>query len=84
MLSIVACATAESTGRDPERDVLVLLLVIHTGMLVSEIAQIEVGAPTHEVELPPIDRRRAWSVQINGEMRTFCRISCRLVCIANC
>ena len=30
------------TSRDPERDVLVLLLGIHTGMRVSEIAQIEV------------------------------------------
>jgi integrase len=46
MFFIVACATAESTSRDPERDVLVLLLGIHTGMRVSEIAQIEVGAPT--------------------------------------
>lgn len=32
-----------ATSRDPERDVLVLLLGIHTGMRVSEIAQIEVG-----------------------------------------
>lgn len=31
-----------ATSRDPERDVLVLLLGIHTGMRVSEIAQIEV------------------------------------------
>jgi integrase/recombinase XerD len=28
-------------SRDPERDVLVLLLSIHTGMRVSEIAQLE-------------------------------------------
>jgi integrase/recombinase XerD len=33
----------EATSRDPERDVLVLLLGIHVGMRVSEIAQIEVG-----------------------------------------
>lgn len=33
----------KATSRDPERDVLVLLLGIHTGMRVSEIAQIEVG-----------------------------------------
>lgn len=33
----------EATSRDPERDILVLLLGIHTGMRVSEIAQIEVG-----------------------------------------
>jgi len=32
-----------ATNRDPERDVLVLLLGIHTGMRVSEIAQIENG-----------------------------------------
>lgn len=32
-----------ATSRDPERDVLVLLLGIHTGMRVSEIAQIEIG-----------------------------------------
>lgn len=32
----------EATSRDPERDILVLLLGIHTGMRVSEIAQIEV------------------------------------------
>jgi integrase/recombinase XerD len=32
-----------ATSRDPERDILVLLLGIHTGMRVSEIAQIEVG-----------------------------------------
>lgn len=32
----------ESTSRDPARDILVLLLGIHTGMRVSEIAQIEV------------------------------------------
>lgn len=32
-----------ATSRDPERDLLVLLLGIHTGMRVSEIAQIEVG-----------------------------------------
>ena len=31
------------TSRDPERDILVLLLGIHTGMRVSEIAQVEVG-----------------------------------------
>ncbi|GJJ03444.1 hypothetical protein RugamoR64_39820 [Duganella rhizosphaerae] len=33
----------KATSRDPERDVLVLLLGIHTGMRVSEIAQIEIG-----------------------------------------
>ena len=33
----------KTTSRDPERDVLILLLGIHTGMRVSEIAQIEVG-----------------------------------------
>jgi len=32
-----------ATSRDPERDILILLLGIHTGMRVSEIAQIEVG-----------------------------------------
>lgn len=32
-----------ATSRDPERDILVLLLGIHTGMRVSEIAQVEVG-----------------------------------------
>lgn len=32
-----------ATSRDPERDILVPLLGIHTGMRVSEIAQIEVG-----------------------------------------
>jgi integrase/recombinase XerD len=32
-----------STSRDPEGDILVLLLGIHTGMRVSEIEQIEVG-----------------------------------------
>lgn len=32
-----------ATSRFPERDVLVLLLGIHTGMRVSEIAQVEVG-----------------------------------------
>lgn len=31
------------TSRDPERDILVLLLGIHTGMRVSEIVQVEVG-----------------------------------------
>lgn len=38
-----------ATSRDPERDILVLLLGIHTGMRVSEIAQIEVG----DVLFPP-------------------------------
>lgn len=33
----------ETTSRAPAPDVLVLLLGIHTGMRVSEIAQIEVG-----------------------------------------
>ena len=33
----------EATNRDRERDILVLLLGIHVGMRVSEIAQIEVG-----------------------------------------
>ena len=33
----------KATSRDPERDILVLMLGIHTGMRVSEIAQIEVG-----------------------------------------
>ncbi len=33
----------KATSRDPERDVFVLLLGIHTGVRVSEIAQIEVG-----------------------------------------
>ncbi|HWW70190.1 MAG TPA: site-specific integrase [Duganella sp.] len=33
----------EATSRDPARDILVLLLGIHVGMRVSEIAQIEVG-----------------------------------------
>ena len=32
-----------ATSRDPERDILVLLLGIHKGMRVSEIAQIDVG-----------------------------------------
>lgn len=32
-----------ATSRDPERDALVLLLGIHTGMRVSEIAQIKIG-----------------------------------------
>lgn len=32
-----------ATSRDPERDILVLMLGIHTGMRVSEIAQVEVG-----------------------------------------
>lgn len=32
-----------ATSRDPERDVLVLLMGIHVGMRVSEIAQVEVG-----------------------------------------
>jgi integrase/recombinase XerD len=32
-----------ATSRAPERDILVLLLGIHTGMRVSEIAQVEVG-----------------------------------------
>lgn len=32
-----------ATSRCPERDILVLLLGIHTGMRVSEIAQVEVG-----------------------------------------
>ena len=32
-----------ATSREPERDILVLLLGIHTGMRVSEIGQIEVG-----------------------------------------
>lgn len=32
-----------ATSREPERDILVLLLGIHTGMRASEIAQIEVG-----------------------------------------
>jgi integrase/recombinase XerD len=32
-----------ATSRDPARDVLVLLLGIHTGLRVSEIAQVEVG-----------------------------------------
>lgn len=48
----------ESTSRDPARDILVLLLGIHTGMRVSEIAQIEVqdflfpsGAIRQEVSL---------------------------------
>ncbi|OFA09033.1 tyrosine-type recombinase/integrase [Duganella phyllosphaerae] len=33
----------KATSRNPERDILVLTLGIHTGMRVSEIAQIEVG-----------------------------------------
>jgi integrase len=33
----------EATNRDRERDILVLLLGIHVGMRVSEIAKIEVG-----------------------------------------
>lgn len=33
----------QATSREPERDMLVLLLRIHVGMRVSEIAQIEVG-----------------------------------------
>ena len=33
----------KATSRCPERDILVLLLGIHTGMRVSEIAQVEVG-----------------------------------------
>lgn len=33
----------EAISRDPARDILVLLLGIHVGMRVSEIAQIEVG-----------------------------------------
>jgi integrase/recombinase XerD len=48
----------EATSRDPERDILILLLGIHTGMRVSEIAQIEVqdvlfpsGAIRQEVSL---------------------------------
>src|SRR5213595_3838704 len=48
----------EATSRDPERDILVLLLGIHTGVRVSEIAQIEVqdvlfpsGAIRQEVSL---------------------------------
>ena len=48
----------EATSRDPDRDVLVLLLGIHTGMRVSEISQIEVqevlfpsGAIRQEVSL---------------------------------
>lgn len=32
-----------TTSRDPERDVLVLLMGIHMGMRVSEIAQVKVG-----------------------------------------
>ena len=32
-----------ATSREPERDILVLMLGIHTGMRVSEIAQVEVG-----------------------------------------
>lgn len=32
-----------ATSRDPERDILVLMLGIHTGMRVSEIAQVEIG-----------------------------------------
>ena len=32
-----------ATSRSPERDVLVLLMGIHMGMRVSEIAQVEVG-----------------------------------------
>lgn len=32
-----------ATSRDPERDILVLLLGIHTGMRVSEIAQVDVS-----------------------------------------
>ncbi|QBE66335.1 tyrosine-type recombinase/integrase [Pseudoduganella lutea] len=32
-----------ATSRTPERDALVLLLAIHTGMRISEIAQVEVG-----------------------------------------
>nr|WP_315222873.1 site-specific integrase [uncultured Duganella sp.] len=48
----------KATSRDPERDILVLMLGIHTGMRVSEIAQIEVcdvlfpsGAIRSEVSL---------------------------------
>ena len=36
------CVT-KATSRDPERDILVLMLGIHTGMRVSEIAQVEIG-----------------------------------------
>lgn len=57
----------ESTSRDPERDILVLLLGIHPGMRVSEIAQIEVqdmlfpsGAVRQEVSLR-LSRRGAVS-----------------------
>lgn len=35
--------STRATSRDPERDILVLMLGIHTGMRVSEIAQVEVG-----------------------------------------
>jgi integrase/recombinase XerD len=58
----------EATSRDPERDVLVLLLGIHTGMRVNEIAQIEVqdvlfpsGAIRQEVSLRLLLRRGAVS-----------------------
>jgi integrase/recombinase XerD len=33
----------QAVSRDPERDILVLLMGIHMGMRVSEIAQVEVG-----------------------------------------
>ena len=56
----------EATSRDPARDILVLLLGIHVGMRVSEIAQIEVsdvlfpsGAIRQEVSLRPPSRRVA-------------------------
>lgn len=39
--------TPEATSHHPERDALVLLLGIHCGMRVSEIAQIEVGGLLH-------------------------------------
>ena len=41
---------ARVTSRDPERDILVLLLGIRIGMLVSEIAEIEIG----DVLLPSV------------------------------
>lgn len=39
----LARALAGEASRYPERDILVLLLGIHIGMRVSEIAQVEVG-----------------------------------------
>lgn len=57
-----------ATSREPERDILFLLLGIHTGMRVSEIAQIEVG----DVLFPSGAIRPEVSLRITKGLRQRC------------